>query len=69
MSTDKPAAGTTTLSFDAQEKGEVRQLLETALTDLRVEIHRTHTPDYRTQLVQREELLKKLIDKFKQSAS
>jgi hypothetical protein len=69
MSTDKPAAGTTTMNLDAQEKSELRQLVETALTDLRVEIHRTHTPDYRSQLLQREELLKRLIDKFKQTAS
>ena len=67
MSTDKPAAGTTALNFDAEEKSELRQLIETALTDLRVEIHRTHTPDYRSQLLRREELLKRLIDKFKQS--
>jgi hypothetical protein len=27
-------------------------------------VHHTHTPDYRTQLLRREELLRRLIEKF-----
>jgi hypothetical protein len=58
----------TTLTFDGKEKSELLQLLETALGDLRVEVHRTHTPDYRTQLLQREELLRRLIGRFRQGS-
>ena len=64
MATDKPQPTTTPVSLDEEEKSELRQLLETALQEVRVEVHRTHTPDYRAQLLQREELLKRLIDKF-----
>jgi hypothetical protein len=66
MSTDGPQARTPTLTFDEQEKGELLELLEAALGDLRVEVHHTHTPDYRARLLQREELLRRLIEKFRQ---
>jgi hypothetical protein len=66
MSTNATQARTTTLTFDEQEKSELLQLVEAALGDLRVEVHRTHTPDYREQLLLREELLRRLIEKFRQ---
>ena len=66
MPTDAPQTGTSTLTFDEREQGELLQLLEVALGDLRVEVHRTHTPDYRAQLLQREDLLRRLIEKFRQ---
>jgi hypothetical protein len=69
MSTDAPQARLTPLTFDEQERSELLQLVEAALSDLRVEIHRTHTPDYRAQLLQREELLKRLIEKFQPGTS
>jgi hypothetical protein len=65
MATDKPQPPTMPVNLDAQEKSELRQLLETVLQELRVEIHRTHTPDYRAQFLQREEILKRSIDKVK----
>jgi hypothetical protein len=68
MSTGASEAGTTTLTFDKAEKDELLQLLDTALGDLRVEVHRTHTPDFRTQLLRREELLRGLIAKFRQGS-
>jgi hypothetical protein len=69
MSTDTPQARATTMTLDAREKSELHQLLETALSDLRVEVHRTHTPDYRARLLEREDLLKRLIHKFATSMS
>jgi hypothetical protein len=69
MSTDAPQARTTTLTFDEAETSELLKLVEAALGDLRVEVHRTHTPDYRVQLLQREELLKRLIEKFQPRTS
>ncbi len=56
-------------TFDEHERSELQALLDVALRDLRVEIHRTHTPDYREQLVRREALLKRLIEKFDQGKS
>jgi len=66
MSTDAPQTGMLSLALDEQEKSELLGLLEAALGDLRVEVHRTHTPDYREQLVRREALLQRLIKKFGQ---
>jgi hypothetical protein len=65
MSTDAPRIGTLTLTLDEPERSELLQLLEVALGELRVEVHHTHTPDYRTQLLRREELLRRLIEKFR----
>jgi hypothetical protein len=61
MSTDAPQVRPTTLTFDEPERSELLRLVEAALGELRVEIHRTHTPDYRAQLHQREHLLKRLM--------
>jgi hypothetical protein len=64
MSTHPPPGAPVSLTLDEQERSELFQLLKVALGDLRVEVHRTHTPDYRNQLLQREALLQRLIDKF-----
>jgi hypothetical protein len=66
MSIDAPQAGTWTLALDERERGELLQLLEVALGDLRVEVHHTHhSPDFRARLLEREELLRRLIEKFR----
>jgi hypothetical protein len=65
MPTNAPQAGMLTLTLSEEEKGELLQLLEHALGDLRVEVHRTHTPDFRAQLLRREDLLRRLIEKFR----
>jgi hypothetical protein len=56
-----------TLTLNDEEHGELLQLLETAFGDLRVEVHHTHTPDYRAQLLRREDLLRNLIEKFRRA--
>jgi len=56
--------GMLSLTLDEHERSELLGLLEAALGDLRVEVHRTHTPDYRNQLLRREEILRRLIEKF-----
>jgi hypothetical protein len=66
MSTSAPQIGMLTLTINEEEKGELLQLLEQSLGDLRVEVHRTHTPDYRAQLLRREDLLRRLIARFRQ---
>ena len=64
MSTDQAQPSTLSLTFDEQERKELFGLLDVALRNLRVEVHRTHTPDYREQLIQREGLLNRLIERF-----
>jgi hypothetical protein len=68
MSTDAPQQKTCTLVLNQDERGELLQLLEQALGDIRVEVHRTHTPDYRARLLQREGLLRTLIEKFRRES-
>ena len=69
MSTDAPRKASLSLSLDEEESTELLQLLEVALQDLRVEVHRTHSPNYRERLVKREALLKRLIERFHQGSS
>ncbi len=69
MPTDASSKVSLSLSLDEQERSELLQLLEVALQDLRVEVHRTHSPDYREQLLKRETLLHQLIEKFRQGGS
>jgi hypothetical protein len=47
-----------------EERAELVQLLEYALGENRVEIHRTHTPDYRKRVLGEQTLLRGLLDKF-----
>jgi hypothetical protein len=56
---------TTTLDLhlDDEERDLVLALLEQALSDTRVEAHRTHTPVYRQDVLHREEVLRGLIVK------
>jgi hypothetical protein len=69
MSTNLPETGKVTVVFDEQERGEVLRLLEYALGETRVEVHHTHTPDYRAKVQQQEELLKRLIERFRNAGS
>ena len=69
MSTNAPRTGTVTVEFDERERSEVLQLLEQALGDTRVEVHHTHSPDYRAKVQEREAILKRLIERFRNSGS
>jgi len=69
MATNEPRKSVLTVEFDEQERAEVYQLLDEALRDTRVEVHRTHTPDYREKVKQREEILKRLIERFRNPGS
>lgn len=57
------------LSLSAAEVALLRRMLDTALGDVRVEVHRTHQPAYREEVKQEEELLRGLIEKLKPLAS
>ena len=49
----------------AEEKQYLIRLLDARLGETRVEVHRTHTPDYREQVQQEEALVRGLLAKLK----
>jgi hypothetical protein len=50
-----------TLRLSADERALIRGLVIHALGETRIEAHRTHTPDYRREVLRREGLLRDLI--------
>jgi hypothetical protein len=69
MSTNLLETGTLTVVLDEQERGEILELLVTALGETRVEFHHTQTPAYRARVQQREAVLKRLIERFRKAGS
>lgn len=55
------------LNLTPDEASELRELLASALSDLRMEIARTDTHDFRERLHHREELLKRVLDALETS--
>jgi hypothetical protein len=55
---------TRTFTFSEEERIEMIRLLEQVLGETRVEIHRTHTPDYRDRVVNQVSLLGGLLAKL-----
>jgi hypothetical protein len=51
------------LVLNEQEKAYLERILKSALGETRVEVHRTHTPDYRQQVLGEEELVRQLLAK------
>jgi hypothetical protein len=47
-----------------EERAELIRLLEQAYGESRVEMHRTHTPDYRERVLGGQAILRGLLDKF-----
>lgn len=54
-----------TLSITEEERAELLQLLEQALSNTHMERRRTEAPDYHQQVVHEEELLRILVDKVR----
>ncbi len=67
MSTDVSRSGMLALALNDEERTVLLGLLEQALGETRVEVHRTHAPDFRMQVQHRKELLAKMIQKLGQS--
>jgi hypothetical protein len=66
MAMSTPAAGGTefNLKVSAEERAELLRLLQRELGDTRVEVHRTHTPAYRDQVLHQENLVRALLEKL-----
>jgi hypothetical protein len=52
------------ITISEEERAEITRLLEQVLGETRVEVHRTHTPEYRQRVMAQETLLRALLDKF-----
>lgn len=55
------------LTLSPEEASELRSLLDVSLTDLRSEIHRTDTPEYRERLQERERRLLQLRERLEEA--
>ena len=55
---------THTFVLTEDERAELMRILERALEESRVEIHRTHTPDFRDRVLGEQALLRGLMDKL-----
>ncbi len=52
------------LIIDAEKRAELVTLLERALGETRVEVHRTHTPGFRDQVLHQEAVIRRLLEKL-----
>jgi len=55
-----------TFMFSEEERVEMVRLVEQILRETGVEIHRTHTPDYRERVIGQKSLLRGLLAKLQQ---
>lgn len=65
------AMSTTTtlvLKLTEDERALLERMLDLALQDTRVEVHRTHTPNYRETVKQQEDLIRGLLARLKGAA-
>jgi hypothetical protein len=53
------------LQLSADERALLSRLVEQALGETRVEAHHTHTPDFRQQVLQQENLLRDLLARLR----
>ncbi len=55
------------LELTPAERDLILDILTNYLSDFRMEISQTDTPDYRTQLKAQEEMLKRVLEKLQQA--
>lgn len=63
MAAEATLKPTTTLTLTEEERSELARLLESTLSDVRVELHHTHTPDFREQVQHRYSVLLGIAEK------
>jgi hypothetical protein len=54
----------TRIVLTQEERDYLLRILQSAIGETRVEVHRTHSPNFRTQVLAEEELQRKLISKL-----
>lgn len=58
----------TQVTLTRDEKDYLVRLLQNAIGEVRVEVHRTHTPQYRDRVLDEEKLVRGLLAKVEKSA-
>lgn len=66
MATEVSTSDFQNLALSSEEAAELLHLLQQSLSETRIEVHRTHTPDFRDALQHREALVRGLIAKLEQ---
>jgi len=56
------------ITLSSDEKQYLLRTLQTAIGESRVEVHRTHTPDFRERVLDEEKLLRGLLAKLEKGA-
>jgi hypothetical protein len=69
MSTDPEKRNSFSMTLDEEERATLLTMLQQALGEARVEAHRTHTPDFRDQVLHKETLIRGLIKKLQQPST
>lgn len=64
MTTASPATGEIHLALTAEEKSALLELLAQSFGETRVEMHRTHTPQFRERVLNHENLIRAVIKKL-----
>jgi hypothetical protein len=65
MATERKAAESITLTLNQEEAEELVRLVDSALGETRVEVHRTHTPAFREKVQHTEALLRSVLGKLR----
>jgi hypothetical protein len=58
----------TTVMLTCDEKNYLVRTLQNAVGETRVEVHRTHTPQFRDRVLEEEHLIRGLLTKLEKSA-
>lgn len=66
MNAEGKSKGSITLALNDEEADELLRLVEAALGETRVEVHRTHTPSYRERVQHSEKILRDVLVKLRQ---
>ncbi len=69
MATANQTHGTIHLTLDQAELAELLRLLEQTVGETRVEVHRTHTPEFRAGVQHEEGILKSILVKAQNARS
>lgn len=64
MNAPTPETGAITVTLAAEEKTAILDLLAQSLGETRIEVHRTHTPEFREDVLHHEALIRRLIEKL-----
>jgi hypothetical protein len=54
-----------TLTLNEDERAELALILEQSLKETRVEVHRTHTPGFRENVLREETILRSLLQRVR----